>query len=47
MKKGRGRPKVVLVEVVKNGYVNWGSTKSMALDIIEWLVEKRHVTGLG
>lgn len=40
MKKGRGRPKVVLIEVVKNGYVNWGSTKSMALDIIEWLVEK-------
>ena len=27
MKKGRGRPKVVLVEVVKNGYVNWGSNK--------------------
>ena len=40
MKKGRGRPKVTLVEVVKKGMLIEEVTKSMALDIIEWLVEK-------
>lgn len=47
MKKGRGRPKVVLVEVVKNGYVNWGSNKEYGFGYNRMAVGKRQVTGLG
>ena len=35
-KKGRGRPKITLVEVVKNDMLIKEVTESIALDEIEW-----------
>ena len=37
MKKGKGRPKITLVEVAKEEISNKVVTKSMLLDRIEWL----------
>ena len=42
-KKGRGRPKITLVEVLKKGMSIKEVTEIMALDIIEWR-KKIHVT---
>ena len=35
-KKGRGRPRITLVEVVKKDMSIMEVTKSMTLDIIQW-----------